>query len=477
MGTYVAILVGTILGTVLAAQAGWGLTAVGATAVIVALLGYGASLGVPRVPSVVPDLHLDPNILRQTWRAIGYARETRAVWLSVLGSSWFWFVGALFLAQLPGFNAHVLNGSDETYTMLLVIFSLGVGIGSLLCERLSSGHIELGLVPFGSIGISFFAIDLFLATEWHVPPEAIAYPLDVLSDRHNLRMLADLALLGVFGGIYSVPLAAIIQHRSDPKKRSRVIAGNNVINAVFIVAAAAIAIVAIDVLHVSIPELFLAAAIGNALVALYIYTLLPEFLFRFLIWILMRTMYRLRTSGLEKIPDEGPAVLVCNHVSYVDALIIGAACRRQIRFVTWWRVYEITLLHWMFHIARAIPIAGRKERPELIEPAFAEIDRALAAGELVCIFPEGALTYTGDIAQFRPGVERIVESRPVPVIPMALKGLWGSWFSRRGGPAMKKRPRRFRSRIELVVGDPIAATEATAERLESEVAKLRGDAR
>ena len=480
MGTYVAILSGTILGSVLAAQAGWGMQAVAVAVIAVALLGWGASLGVPRVPSAVPDLPVDPNFLRQTWLAIGYARENRAVWLSVLGSSWFWFVGALFLAQLPGLNEHVLHGSDASYTMLLVIFSLGVGTGSLLCERLSGRIIELGLVPFGSIGISFFAIDLFLATEWHVPPltaPAVLGPVEMLSDPGHFRILADLALLGVFGGIYSVPLNAIIQHRSDPTKRSRIIAGNNIVNAVFIVAAAALAIVGLDVLHLSIPELFLGAAIGNALVALYIYALLPEFLFRFLVWLLMHTMYRLRIEDIERIPDEGPALLVANHVSYVDSLILAAACRRPIRFVMWWRIFEIPWLTWLFGIARAIPIGGKKEKPGLMEEAFAEVDRALDAGELVCIFPEGALTYTGEIATFRPGVEHILASRPVPVVPMALRGLWGSFFSRRGGPAMKKRPRRFRSKIELVVGAPIPPSEASAERLRTEVAALRGDRR
>lgn len=477
MGTYVAILLGMLAGSEIVAQAGWGVPAVAGTVIVIAVAGYLASRGVPRVPSPVPDLRIDPNFLAQTIRVIGYARETRAVWLSVLGNSWFWFVGALLLAQLPGFVQDVLHGSHEVYTLLLVVFTLGVGTGSLLCERLSGRMVELGLVPFGSIGITFFAVDLFLATEWHAPPVIEVGALTILEDPGCWRMLADLALLGVFGGFYSVPLNAIIQHRSDPAKRSRIIAGNNIVNALFMVSAAGLAIVALGPLGWSIPELFLAAGILNALVALYIYTLLPEFLFRFLIWILMHTMYRLRVSGIEKIPDEGAAVLVCNHVSYVDALILAAACRRPIRFVMWWKIFEVPLLQWMFGIARAIPIAGKKEKPELVEKAFGEIDAALRAGELVCIFPEGALTYTGEIAAFRPGVDRILDTTPVPVYPMALRGLWGSFFSRRGGPAMKKRPRRFRSKIELVVSDAVPAAEASSERLETIVRGLRGDAR
>jgi 1-acyl-sn-glycerol-3-phosphate acyltransferase len=477
MGTYVAILGGTMAGGVLVAQPGWGVHALALAVVLVATLGWITSLGVPRVPSQAPGLTIDPNFVRQTFAVIGYARENRAVWLSVLGNSWFWLVGALFLAQLPGFVDDVLHGTPDVVTLLLVVFSLGVGVGSLLCERLSGHRVELGLVPFGSIGISFFAFDLWAASLIHERPAELSNTLAVLSDPHSFRILADLALLGAFGGFYSVPLNAIIQHRSDPAKRSRIIAGNNILNALFIVGAALIAIVTLGPLGWSIPELFLATAIANAAVAFYIYTLLPEFLFRFLIWLLMHTMYRLRVQGIEKLPEEGPALLVCNHVSFVDALILAAASRRPIRFVVWWRIYEIKLLHWMFRIARAIPIAGKRENPELMERAFAEIDRALRDGELVCIFPEGGITHTGEMMPFRPGVERILASCPVQVFPMALRGLWGSFFSRRGGPAMRKRPRRFRAQIELVVGDPIAPELARIERLEAEVRRLRGERR
>lgn len=280
MGTYAAILLGMLAGSEIAAQAGWGVPAVCGTMIGVAVLGYIASRGVPNVPSAVPDLKLDPNFIAQTFKVIGYARETRAVWLSILGNSWFWFVGALLLAQLPGFVEDVLHGSHEVYTLLLVVFTVGVGIGSLLCERLSGKQVELGLVPFGSIGITFFAIDLFLATEWHVRPAEVVGPLTILEDPTAWRMFADLGLLGMFGGFYSVPLNAIIQQRSDPTKRSRIIAGNNIVNALFMVGAAGVAIVALGPLEMSIPELFLAAGIMNALVALYIYTLLPDFLWK-----------------------------------------------------------------------------------------------------------------------------------------------------------------------------------------------------
>jgi 1-acyl-sn-glycerol-3-phosphate acyltransferase len=475
MGTYVAILGGMILGGTLIAIESWGHAAVAATVVAVAALGWLASRGIPYLPSAVPDLPISWNFPRETARVLGFTRERRAVFLSVLGNSWFWFFGALVLAQLPGFVEDVLHGTPGVVTLLLVAFSVGVGAGSLLCERLSGRHIELGLVPFGSIGMTLFAVDLFFATEWHPRPDAAVGPVEILTDAGNWRWLIDLVLIGVFGGFYSVPLNAVIQHRSEPSKRSRIIAGNNILNALFMVAAAGLGILCLGPLAMSVPQVFLLAAVLNAAVALYIYTLLPEFLMRFLVWLLMHTVYRLRVVGEEHIPAEGPAVLVCNHVSYVDALVIAAGCRRPMRFVMWYKIFQIPVLSFVFRTARAIPIASRKEDPALMERAFEEIERALGEGDLVCIFPEGGLTKDGELAPFRPGIERILEKNPVPVIPMALRGLWGSWFSRRGGAAMVKRPRRFWSKVELVIDAALPPAEATAATLQDKVLALRGD--
>lgn len=475
MGTYVAILGGMMVGGTLIALPDWGKAAVSFAVVLVAVAGYLASRGVPSVPSAVPELRIGWNFPAETVRVIAFTHERRAVFLSVLGNSWFWFFGALFLAQLPGFVEDVIHGTPAVVTLLLVVFSLGVGVGSLLCERLSGRRVELGLVPFGSIGMTLFALDLFFSTQWHTRSLVELGPLDVLSEPASWRWLLDLAMIGVFGGFYSVPLNAIIQHRSDPEKRSRIIAGNNILNALFMVAAAGVGILCLGPLHLSIPQVFLVAAIGNALVAIYIYTLLPEFLLRFMVWMLMHTIYRLRVVHEERIPDEGAALLVCNHVSFVDAFVLAAASRRPIRFVMYYKIFAIPVLNFAFRTAKAIPIAGRKEDAALMEKAFVDIEQALREGELVCIFPEGGLTSDGELQEFRPGVERILEKSTVPVIPLALRGLWGSWFSRRGGVAMAKRPRRFWSHIELVVGDAVPAEHADAAHLEAQVRLLRGD--
>ncbi len=474
-GTYVAILVGMISGAELVAISGIGTTLVGVLLIACASLGYLAARNIPSVPSTVPDLKIRWNLFAETWRTISLARETHSVWLSILGISWFWLYAALFLSELPTFVVEVIGGQTNVVTLCMVFFSIGVGTGSLLCERLSAGHIELGLVPLGSIGLSLFGVDLYFASEWHHASGTGLSWLTVLTDGHHLRMLLDFALIGVFGGLYSVPLFAFIQHRSDDTKRSRIIAGNNIVNSLFMVGSAVIAQVCRSYFRMSVPEVFLVGAILNALVAVYIYTVVPEFLLRFCAWLLVNVMYRLRVRGLEHIPDKGPGLVVCNHVSFVDSLIVGAMCHRPIRFVMYYRIYRSPLLGWIFRMAKAIPIAGKKEDPALMEAAFAEVKKCLDEGELVGIFPEGMVTYTGEMNPFRPGVDRILAASPVPVVPMALRGLWGSFFSRHGGPAMSRPPRRFWSRIELEVGEAVPASEATSARLEADVRRMRGD--
>jgi 1-acyl-sn-glycerol-3-phosphate acyltransferase len=477
MGTYVAILVGEIAGAQLVAIEDRGPFLVSTLMLAFAVFGYLAARAIPPVPSKVPDLPIGINVFAETWRVMRFALEVRAVWLSILGISWFWLFGALLMIQLPVFVSSVLGGATSVFTLCLVIFSLGVGVGSLLCERLSRGQIELGLVPFGAIGLSLFGVDLYLATAHHVPRGIDLGWQAVLADSVHWRMLLDFGLIGVFGGFYSVPLFAVMQSRSDPAKRSRIIAANNVLNSLFIVGAAALSFVGRSVLELTIPEIFLAAALLNALVAAYIFALLPEFLLRFLTWLAMSVMYRLSIRGIERVPDEGPALVVANHVSFVDGFLVGAAVRRPIRFVMYYKIYQLPLLHWLFRWGRAIPIAGRKEDEALMERAFVEVKQALDEGELVGIFPEGMITYSGEINEFRPGVERILEASPVPVVPMGLRGLWGSWFSRSDGVAMVKLPKRFWSKVEIVVGAPVPAAEATSARLLADVKALRGDRR
>ncbi|MFZ4539443.1 MFS transporter [Propionivibrio sp.] len=473
-GTFVAILIGTLAGGLLSGAAGhpsW----VAFAGLLVAAAGFMASTGIPPAPAPAPDLEINHNPFSETWRNIGFARQNRTVFLSILGISWFWLYGALFLAQFPVYAKNVLGGDETSVTLLLATFTVGIGLGSMLCEKLSGKHVEIGLVPFGSIGLTLFGLDLVFASPASLPAAAPLAMSSLLALHETWRVLFDLFGLGLFGGFFIVPLYVLIQLRSAPEHRARIIAANNILNALFMVVGA---LVAAGLLGngVTIPVLFGIAALCNALVAIYIYTLVPEFMLRFVAWLLIHSIYRLEQKGLEHIPDEGPAVLICNHVSFVDPLVISAACRRPIRFVMDHRIFRMPLISFIFRHMNAIPIAPAKEDPAMMEAAFGAVAQALEAGELVAIFPEGRITDNGEICPFRPGIQRILRRTPVPVIPMALRGLWGSFFSRKDGPAMSK-PSHLRpfSQIGLSVGQPVSAESSTPEDLQALVAELRGD--
>jgi len=475
MGTFVAILLGEIVGGLVIAIKPSGPMVAGATSIAIAVAGYLVSRGIPHTPAVAPELRINWNPFTETGRNLKLAYGNRVVWLSMLGISWFWFYGATYLTQFATFTKDVLGGDEHVATLLLAIFSVGIGIGSLLCERLSGHKVEVGLVPFGSIGLSLFAIDLYFASR-NLQPGGLAGIEHFVSVPAHWRIVADLVLLGVFGGFYIVPLYALIQERSDPAYRSRFIAANNILNALFMVASAGIALGLLKA-GLSIPALFLATGLMNAVVAIYIYSLVPEFMMRFLAWLLIHSLYRVDKQGLEQVPDEGSCVIVCNHVSFVDAIVIAACVRRPVRFVMDHRIYALPLLNFIFRTMRAIPIAPAREDVELKERAFAEVAAALRAGEIVCIFPEGRITDTGDLNPFRPGLQRILEQAPVPVVPMALRGLWGSFFSRSYQGRAMRRLRGLFSRIALVAGPPLAPDRATPEALQQTVLALRGDRR
>jgi 1-acyl-sn-glycerol-3-phosphate acyltransferase len=473
MGTFVAILLGTMLGGWLIAQAG-GATWVGAAVVAIAVLGYVASRGVPAAPAAAPDLKINWNPLTETWRSFTFMRTNRTVFLSVLGISWFWLYGATFLAQLPTYTKLYLGGDESVVTLMLTVFSVGVGVGSLLCERMSGRKVEMGLVPFGAIGLTVFGLDLFFAK----PDVATVTGLTwrhFLDAAGNGRVAFDLLMTGLFGGFFIVPLYALIQSRSEPSHRSRIIAGNNIMNALFMVVSAAGSILLLNA-GLTIPQLLLTVALMNAAVAVFIFGLLPEFLMRFVVWLLINALYRIRADGLDKIPDEGPCVVVCNHVSFIDALIVGGSVRRPVRFVMYYKIFQIPVLSWIFKTAGAIPIAGAKEDPALMQAAFDKIEAYLKAGEVVGIFPEGGLTPDGTIQPFRPGIEKILARTPVPVVPIALRNLWRSMWSRRWLRLRMQRarlPRRFRARVDLVVGELVPPAQASAAALEQKVGELR----
>ncbi|MCE3602046.1 MFS transporter [Massilia sp. P8910] len=474
MGTFVGILLGQILGAALVLKP-HGLQLVAGATMFFAVLGLVASYRIPLSPAPAPDLKINPNPFAESVRNIGHARKNRTVFLSMLGNSWFWFYGAMILSQFPLYAKQFLHGDYSVFVMLLTVFSVGVGVGSLLCEKLSGHKVEIGLVPFGSIGLSLFGIDLYFASLGYVRPPVEVAMMGMLAQAGVTRVLFDIAMIGVFGGLFIVPLFALIQTRCEPAHLSRTIGGMNILNALFMICAAGVAIVMIK-MGFTIPDMFLATAILNAIVALYIFSLVPEFLMRFLAWMLIHTIHRVKTVDVDRIPDDGPAVLVCNHVSYVDAIVIGAASPRPIRFVMDHKIFKMPFMGWLFRTARAIPIAPAKEDQFLMEKAYIDIAQALHEGDLVCIFPEGRLTSTGEMGEFRGGIAKIVERSKVPVIPMALRGLWGSLLTRDPGNLFERTfARGPRSRLALAVGTPVAPEDATPDYLHKQVLALRGD--
>jgi 1-acyl-sn-glycerol-3-phosphate acyltransferase len=466
-GTFLAILLGTLAAGLLAGHSNtsW----IAASLVLIALVGFASSLAIPRSRAVAPNQHLDWNPWTSTLDNLRAARESRTVLLSILGMSWFWFFGALVLVQLPLYCHNVLHGDESLVTLTIAMFAVGVGVGSLLCERLSGRQVEIGLVPFGSIGLTLFTIDWVLATP-RVDAHVLLTAQALLALPGGIRTLLDIAAVGVFGGFFVVPLNALVQQRSRPEALARVIGANSILNALFMVAAAALAAVGLA-RGLTVLQLIFLAALMNAIVAIYIYTLVPEFLLRFVCWLLVHTLYRLKKRG-EHFPESGAALIVCNHVSFVDALVISAACRRPIRFLMENAIFRAPIIRTLATGMKAIPITSAREDAVVYERAFELAAAALRDGELVCIFPEGRLTADGEIAAFRPGLTRILAANPVPVIPMAIVGLWGSMFSRQFRKLWERLPRKLWHRVMVNVGSVVAPDAATPEELRARVRAL-----
>ena len=471
MGTFVAILLGSVAGGLLIALPETGARDVAWACLALAVVGRVVAQAIPASPSTDPQLRINWNPLTETWSNLKLARKNLVVFRSLLGISWMWFFGAVFLSQFPSFAKDVLHGNEQVASLLLVVFSVGIGIGSLLCEVLSRRHVEIGLVPLGAIGMSVFSIDLYFAARG-LPPAANLTLGAFTAQPEHWRVMADLALLSLFAGLYSVPMYALIQMRSEPSHRARIIAANNILNALFLIASS----VGVGLLlkaHFSIPQVFLIVGVLNAIVAGCIFLLVPEYFLRFVAFIATRLVYRFKVRGDENIPVEGAAILVCNHVSFVDPVLLMAASPRPIYYIMDHRIFALPVLGGFFRLAGAIPIAAQRDDPVVYEQAFARARKVLDAGDLLCIFPEGALTRDGELGEFKGGVMKLLETNPVPVVPLALKNLWGSFFSRAGGAAMQRPFRRgVFTRVGLVAGGAVDASAVTPAFLRERVEGL-----
>lgn len=475
MGTFVAILLGNVAGGLMIAVPEIGHYQVAAACLALAVLGRFIAQAVPELPATDPQLKINWNPVTETWRNLMMAREQPAVFRSMLGISWMWFFGSVFLSQLPSFSKDILHGNEQVASLLLVVFSVGIAIGSLLCETLSRRQVEIGLVPIGAIGMSVFSIDLYFSTRG-LPDALEMGAFAFMQTAGHWRVLIDLLGLSLFAGLYSVPMYALIQMRTEKTHTARIIAANNILNALFMVASSLLA-GALLAFGLTVPQVFLVVGILNAVVTFYIFMLVPEYFLRFISWLLSHLIYRFKVTNKQVIPSEGAVLLICNHVSFIDAVLLMAASPRPINFIMDHRIFKTPVLGWLFKLAKAIPIAPQREDAEAYEKAFQQAAQVLKNGDVLAIFPEGAITRDGELGEFRPGVLKILQSAQsnglsIPVIPMGLKNLWGSYFSRIDGKAMTKPFRRgFFSPVSLHVGEPIAG-EVTMDGLKQQVQLL-----
>lgn len=471
MGTFLSILIGTLSAGLLLAIPN-GMLIASCIVITLSLLGFLSSANIPSLPSKKSDqVKFEPVTgLKKTLKL---AQKQRGIWMSILAISWFWFMGATYLTQFPNFAREHLFADSTVVSLLLALFSVGIATGSCLCEKLSFNQVELGILPFGILGLTIFSADLL----WAVPaiesfPSQYYDVQSFVAQSSHIRVMIDLFLVGVSGGVFIVPLYAFIQSRSEEGECAQSIAANNIMNALFMVASAAVSILVLSVLEFSIVELFAILAVGNFIVAIYVYRQVPEFTQRFISYLLSHCLYRVSVTGRKHIPEQGAALIVANHVSYVDALILMGTSTRPVRFVMDKSISELPVLKYVFRHAGVIPICSPRKCAETYKKAFEQIEQALSNDEVVCIFPEGRLTSNGELGEFRPGVEKILKRTPVPVIPMALKGLWGSFFSHKNGHALTKRPTRFWSRIEVNIGELLQPTTLDRHLLQKEVQDL-----
>ena len=484
MGTFVAILLGSLAGGLLISLPTVGAAVVALACLAMALLGRWVAQGVPLSPASAPKLVINWNPLTETWRNLRLARQNLVVFRSLLAISWMWFFGAVFLSNFPVFAKEVLHGDEHVASLLLVVFSLGIALGSLLCERFSRRHVEIGLVPAGAVGMSVFAVDLYFASR-NLPASGLQPLAQFLGQPAHWRVMADLALLALSAGVFSVPMYALIQSRCPPSHRARIIAANNILNALFMIVSSVGAGAMLSA-GFTLPQVFLATGLLNALVGLYIFLRVPEYLLRFVAFLLTHGVYRIKLQGDEHLPAAGAALLVCSPVSPVDALLLMAASPRPLRFIIDPGSFAVPVLGWLLKLAKAIPVPRQADDPvaegvamtaaltAALAAALAAADRVLAEGDLLCIFPEGGLSPDGTLLPFQAGLMEIVLRRRVAVVPVALSPARGSLSSHtEGGTAMKRPGRRgWFSEVSLVCGPALMPDPVTPERLRERVAAL-----
>src|SRR5579863_7300717 len=445
-GTFLAILFGTIAGSV-AVALDYGTVLAGLLLALCAAVGLAASFFLPPAPAPAPGLRLSRNLIAASGAILSHARERRDVWLSILGGSWFWLVGAVFLSQIPSFAKETLGAGSGVVTLFLAAFSIGVGVGSVLCGRLMRGEISARYVPLAALGMAVFSLDLALASEGATPAASgeLLGIAGFLSHFVGIRIFADLLAIAICGGIFVVPLYAIIQRRSDEAVRARIIAAGNIMNALFMTSAAVVtALLLAAGLHT--PDLYLVIGVMNAGVALWICKLLPQDTLRMLARLALRLAYRVELRGVENLALAGErVVIVPNHVSFLDGPLIAA-------FLPGYPMFAIDTAQAARWWARPL-LAGADIYP--MDPtrpmATKSLVKALRAGRQCVIFPEGRLNITGGaLMKVYDGPALIADKGDAAVLPVRIDGVEFTPFSRLGG---RLRRRRF-PKVTITLYEP-----------------------
>lgn len=470
-GTFIAILLGTILGGFLARdldnQIYLMMSIVG-----FATLGWWMSRSIPSAPAAAPDLKLSFNIWTSTIQITKMVRANGPVFLAIIGISWFWFVGSILLTQFPAFAESVLHGDATVAISLLATFSIGIGLGSWFCSVISGDRVELGVLPFGALGISFFIWQLGLS---EIPPTDELRTIGELLQVPGIGwVIFNMVMVAFNSGLFIVPLYTYMQVESDPKECSRTVAVNNIINAIFMVVAGIAAAVMLKV-GLSVLQIFMVTAALNLVAALYIIYIVPNYFLRLVSWILVHSVYRIKTKNMDRIPAEGPALIVCNHAGFVDPAIMLPAIPRPARFVMFGDFYNWPIVKYIFKGLKSIPIMPKRLNPEVFTQAFDKIEEELEAGNLVVVFPEGGITLDGEVRKFQPGIEQIIKRTPVPVIPVGIHGVWGTWSSRHKGSAFTGIPKAFMKQITVSCGEPVPAEEMDRFMIREKVLALIAD--
>jgi acyl-[acyl-carrier-protein]-phospholipid O-acyltransferase/long-chain-fatty-acid--[acyl-carrier-protein] ligase len=454
--TFIAIIAGAVAGPLLAQRFHGRELYAGLIFGACTLFGLITSFAISRVPAADPSRKFRFNIFGDLIKQVQIVRPDRTLHLAVVGNTYFWFLGALLQFVIVFYGREVLH-IDETHGgYLQAALAIGIGLGSYAAGLLSAGKIEYGLIPLGAVGMSLFAFAISL--------HGLTF----------LQVILLLAALGFSGGFFIVPINALIQHRPAEDKKGSVIAFANFLSFVGVIGASAIYSGFTHYWHVGLQSFFIWTAIMSLAATAYVLWLLPDSLLRLLLWMLTHTLYRLDVAGRERVPARGGALLVPNHVSMADAVLLIAALDRPVRFLMFKGSYDHPLVKPFAKILGVIPISSDQGPREMIH-SLRRATQALQDGELVCIFPEGQMTRIGQMMPFRRGMERIIKGVDVPIIPVNLDGVWGSIFSFSGGRFLWKLPRHLPYPVRVTFGAPLPST-ASAQEARQAVQDLGAEA-